>query len=560
MTLEKALTTLGLDASKIEIDMNPMQGDFSTNIALKTFAASPKGQWTSPRALAEAIVAAMQPLEPELESVEVAGPGFINFKYKLSVLIANLEALSRNPFASLKPQNHKILVEYSSPNIAKPFTVGHLRSTIIGEALANLFEAHGNQVFRDNHLGDWGTQFGKLIYAIKTWGNLSEIETSERPVKVLVELYQKFHVEAETNPTLEDEARAWFTALENGNQEARDLWQKCIAWSWKEFDSIYKELGCKPFTENEGKGFGESYFEDKMTPVIDELKSKNLLEAGEQGAMIVKFPGDELPPLMILKKDGSTLYATRDLAADKFRLQKYGSDIRVINEVGAEQSLYFKQLFKLEQILGWYQPGQRIHVGHGFFRLKEGKMSTRKGTVIWLEDVLAEAIKRATALAKDESDSTTAKIVGIGALKWNDLKRSAHLDIVFDWDEVLSMEGNSGPYVQYAAVRCMSIIAKASDQTLAVPTNYTPNEAENIILRKLMKFENVITKCTDEFAPHYLCTYLFELAQAYNSFYNLHHVLGEGEATAFRLLLTKVTGNILTAGLEILGIQTPKKM
>lgn len=553
------LSEMEIKSDQIELDTDPAFGDFSTNIALAVFKGSPEGKWASPKILAEKLAEKLKAYFPD-EEVSVTGPGFINFTLKGPTLMEQLEKMHANPLVLLTKENKKVLVEYSSPNIAKPFTVGHLRSTIIGEAIANLFEAKGYTVYRDNHLGDWGTQFGKLIYAIKTWGNLTEIESSDRPVKVLVDLYVKFHQEAEKNPDLEQEGRAWFAKLEKGDTEARALWKKCIDWSWKEFDVIYEELGCRPFTENNGRGYGESYFEDKMGPVIKELKNKELLKEGKEGAKIVQFPGDELPPLMILKKDGSTLYATRDLATDKFRLEKYGKDTVIINEVGTEQSLYFQQLFKLEEMLNWYKKGQRVHVGHGFFRLKEGKMSTRKGTVIWLEDVLKEAVERAKKLAKENINKNTADIVGIGALKWNDLKRSAHLDVVFDWDEVLNMEGNSGPYVQYAAVRCKSVLERSHKEKTGIPAGLEPNEEELKVLRKLTKFPIVIDRSLQEFAPHYLCTYLYELAQSFNAFYNKHQILNQDKASSFRLLLTKVVGDTLTEGLSFLGIQIPEKM
>lgn len=563
--ITQALQALELPTQSIDIDTAPAFGDYSCNIAMKLFAGADKTHWKSPHALAQDIVDHLD--ASEMVTASVAGPGFINFSLTTPTLVKHLKEAQQNVFAGLDRVKDKVvIVEYSSPNIAKPFTVGHLRSTIIGEALANLLTIKGYQVHRDNHLGDWGTQFGKLIYAIKQWGDITDIESAPRPVKLLVDLYVRFHQEAETNPEIEDEARAWFTKLEQGNTEARELWKKCIDWSWKEFDAIYKELGSAPFTENNGRGYGESYFEDKMGPVIDELKEKQLLKTGKEGAQIVEF--DEalgLPPLMILKKDGSTLYATRDLATDKFRRETYGKDITVINEVGAEQSLYFKQLFALEQMLGWYKEGQRVHVGHGFFRLKEGKMSTRKGTVIWLEDVLEEAKKRARELAKTSSKSgdiditRNSQIIGIGALKWNDLKRSSHLDVVFDWDDVLNMQGNSGPYIQYVAVRCKSILEKAQTPTTDV-SSYSPNEEETLVLRALSKLPDVIDACIEEYAPHYVCTYLYELGQTFNSFYNKHQVLNQGEASSFRLLLTEVVGQALEQGLLLLGIKTPEKM
>lgn len=452
------------------------------------------------------------------------------------------------------------VVEYSSPNIAKPFTIGHLRSTIIGDAVANLLEATGWTVKRDNHLGDWGTQFGKQICAIKKWGDEEEIAQSERPVKKLVELYVKFHAEAEENPELVDEGRAWFKKLEDGDLEARRLWQKCIDWSWKEFNQIYEELGVR-FTENDGRGYGESYFEDKMDVVVEELETKNLLTDSE-GARLVFFPDDQYPPLMVIKKDGTTLYATRDLATDKFRLQKYGADVRIINEVGAEQSLYFQQIFAIELMLGWVEPDQRVHVKHGMFRFKDGKMSTRKGNVIWLEDVLQEARERAQQLGDDpEHAQTIASAVGIGALKWNDLKRSAHLDVVFDWDEMLSMEGNSGPYMQYTVVRGKSVLQKWQESgftaTATTEADITPEGLE--ILRLLSRYGEAVERAAQEYAPHLLANALFEIAQSFNTFYNKHQIVADG-VPQVRIDLVNATVAVLSHGLGLLGIETVDRM
>lgn len=378
-------------------------GDYATNVAMVLFPILKKegnSAYTNPRILAEAIVSKLNDQTACLsnyQTISIAGPGFINFTLKPTSYVTELNLITTQKNNYGKSDTHRgknVIVEYSSPNIAKPFTIGHLRSTIIGDSIANLKQAVGWTVFRDNHLGDWGTQFGKQIYAIKTWGNEAEIESAQEPVKLLVDLYVRFHQEAETHPEMEDEARLWFKRLEDGDPEARRLWKKCIDWSWKEFSSIYKELGII-HTENDGRGYGESFFEDKMQPVIDILNHAQMLKEGKEGAQIVEFEGTKLPPLMILKKDGATLYATRDLATDYFRMHHYGTDITIINEVGAEQSLYFQQLFAIETALGWFRKEQRQHVGHGLYRFKDIKMSTRKGNVIWLKDVINEAKKRA---------------------------------------------------------------------------------------------------------------------------------------------------------------------
>lgn len=577
----------------LEYPADKSHGDFASNIALVLFGKL-KGQpgfaANSPREFAEQIANKLKAKRvDELSKIEIAGPGFINFTLSDAFLLSKMGLLIKNRGDVLEKlgNGRKIVAEYSSPNIAKPFTVGHLRSTIIGDALANIFTAMGYEVFRDNHLGDWGTQFGKQIYAIKTWGSESEIENSENPVKELVKLYVKFHEEAEKNPQIEDEGRAWFTKLETGDQEARRLWKKCITWSWKEFEKIYKLLNVT-FTENNGRGYGESFFEDKMTAVVDELQQKGFLQESK-GARLVFFPEDKYPPLMILKNDGSTLYATRDLATDKFRLDKYGSDITIFNEVGAEQSLYFQQLFEIEQMLGWYKLGQRVHVGHGLIRFKDKKMSTRKGNVIWLEDVLQEAYSRVAEMSSDLSEKEIWKIA-VGALKWNDLKRKMHLPMVFDWDELTNIKGNSGPYMQYTYVRCQSVLEKAQNEGIeAVLTknigenntdalniiaecfdillnnksylNSQINIDEKNILRNLNRYSDIVELSATEYAPHHIAIYLYELAQSFNTFYANHKIIDtNAQTTELRLAIVAAVALVIRHGLGLLGIQTVKKM
>ena len=582
----------------LDVPADPLHGDYATNVA---FVASKK-LGKSPIEVAADIKTKLDGRKSGMiEKIDVLKPGFINFWLSKDFLLSRLEEYADDPQKNFVQFGHgkSAIVEYSSPNIAKPFTVGHLRSTIIGDAVANLLAASGWKVHRDNHIGDWGTQFGKQIYAIKAWGDEEAIEKSEQPVKLLVDLYVKFHDEAEKDPSIEDDARAWFKKLEEGDSEAKRLWKKCIDWSWKEFEGIYKELGVS-FTENGGRGFGESFFEDKMTAVVKELDEKGLLQEGEQGAKLVFFEKDKYPPLMILKKDGSTLYATRDLATDKFRLNEYGTDVLVINEVGAEQALYFKQLYEVERMLGWYTAGQRVHIKHGLYRFKDQKMSTRKGNTIWLEDVLEEAKKRAFQLSKREfpyhaeaaksygtddiqinkhSESakkslntgeimTVAAQVGIGALKWNDLKRNPEQDIVFEWDDILNMQGNSGPYMQYAYARTQSILQKSKEQREKSKENselriknLKLEIEERDLARLIIRYSDVVADAAVRYAPHVVAIYLFELAQAFSLFYQKHQILKEeGAVREFRLLLTKATGEVLKSGLSLLGIAAPQKM
>lgn len=566
--LKKALGVFGLDFPiKLEKPADEKFGDLSSNVAMVAFKYLSE-KFNSPKELAQALVTEIKKTDQSqiIEEVSIAGPGFINFKLGHDHLLEKLQQIIADkdiPLINLG-QGKKAIVEYSSPNIAKPFTIGHLRSTIIGDSVANLLEASGYKVFRDNHLGDWGTQFGKQIVAIKKWGNETEINLADNPVEKLVALYIKFHEEAEKNPELEDEARMWFKKLEDGDQEARELWQKCIDWSFIEFAKIYDHLQVN-FTENDGRGYGESYFESMLQELINELKATGLAKEGKEGAILFFYPNDEFSPLMIAKKDGSTLYATRDLAADKWRKEnpRYqnedGSAPLVVNEVGSEQSFYFQQLYRAEELLGWYQKGQRVHVKHGLYRFKEGKMSTRKGNVIWLDEVLKKAKIKALDFTKDEEIATK---VSVAALKWNDLKRKSEVNINFDWDEILNLQGNSGPYMLYAYARAKSILRKANESNFAKEkiNNFEVSDLEKALLNSIDDFSKVVARASSEYSPHYLCTYLFELAQLFNSFYNKYPILNSSLERQFRLDLVTAVSIVLKKGLNLLGISTLEKM
>lgn len=597
--LRLALEKIGI-GSPVEISLTASEhfGDYSTSLPLK-LTKHPLFLGQTAVKIAQLIVETLLtisfPNTSTAPEYTVKSPGFINIVIPDSMLMENTRQRLDDSRESTQPRQ-KIVFEYSSPNIAKPFTVGHLRSTIIGDALANLFVFTGHTVYRDNHVGDWGTQFGKLITTLTQLDRfapgltIEEIAAAPRPVKILVDLYVRFHNDAQSDPSLEEVARDWFTRLEHGDEKARILWNTCVEWSWKEFDAIYDTLGVK-FTENAGRGYPESFVQDLMPVVLEELSEHpEYFRRGEDGAMLFFFPNDELPPLMITKKDGSSLYATRDLAMDKFRLAHYGKDVRIVNEVGAEQELYFRQLYRIEELLGWYQREQRIHVKHGHFRFESGKMSTRKGNVIWLEDVIAEAKSRAFSMAmkshnidySKESEVSTQSLdktptlafseimsdtaasvtdpIAIGAIKWNDLKRSSHLDVVFLWDDVLAMQGNSGPYLQYSARRARSILEKAdqsTSNTALLEMQLTPEERR--IARQLLYWDGVLMHCEKEMAVHHLCTYLYALAQEYNAFYGVCPVIGD-ERQSIRLLLTKAVEKTLTEGLGILGIAVPRSM
>jgi len=548
--IQKALKNLGIESVDfiVEHPADLKMGDYSTNVAM----ASAKHLKANPRETAEKIVTELNKNKiAEIEKIEVAGPGFINFYLSKEFFVNSISEIlvQKENFGKSKiGEGKKVIVEYSSPNIAKPFTVGHLRSTIIGQAIANTLSFSGYEVLKDNHLGDWGTQFGKMIVAIKKFGNESEIENSDRPVKNLVELYVKFHDEAEKDKELEDEARAWFTKLEHGDTEARRLWQRCVDWSMVEFEKIYKRLGV-----SFDMMLGESFFEDKMKVVIEDLEKTDFYKESEN-AKLVFFPDEKYPPLMIQKKDGSTLYATRDLATDKYRREKWNPDL-VINEVGKEQSLYFQQLFETEKMLGYFEANKRVHVGHGLYRFKEGKMSTRKGNVIWLEDILDEGIARASKINPE-----TAEVVGMGAIKFNDLKSESSKDIVFNWDEVLNLEGDSGPYVQYSYVRTQAVLKKAKEMNISSSVN---NSIQNIFtLEKLLyRFPEVVSLSAKQYSPHTIAQYLLNVAHEFSSFYGNNQILNNEDIfSSHKLAILEATSYVLKNGLSLLGIESPEKM
>lgn len=548
-TLTRALTSN--TTFSLEHPGELMHGDYATNVAL----ISAKELKINPKELAEKLASDMKEHMPAyIASIEIAGPGFINFKLSgeyLHSYITDIQKNIKSFGANEEGKGKKVLVEYSSPNIAKPFTVGHLRSTIIGDAIANLFAWSGYEVIRDNHLGDWGTQFGKLIVALQKWGDIERIKKSETPVKDLVELYIKFHDEAEKDETLEDTARSWFTKLEHGDKEARILWQECVNLSMLEFNRIYARLQVSTFDTLHG----ESFFEDKMESVLSDVREKGIGKESE-GAYLIFFNEEtKLPPLMLTKKDGSSLYALRDLATDKFRKETYGDDVLIVNEVGAEQSQYFKQIFEAEKTLGYFGKESRVHVGHGLYRFKDGKMSTRKGNVIWLDDILNEAEARASVINED-----TKREVALAAIKFNDLKRDPNKDIVFDWDEMLTIEGDSGPYVQYTAVRAHSIVRKGEGAGI-VPGVQKEGWETHDLERMLYRFPEIVSYAREAYAPQHVATYTLLLSRMFNSFYAQTQIVNKDDKHApYRISLCLATHTVLTNALSILGIPVPEKM
>lgn len=573
--IERALRkAAGLKEINLEFSENEAFGDYSTNVALQL-----KGE--SPREQAQEIVEKLKKdkdLAGIVDKIEIAGPGFINFWLAKDVLMSELgQAVAKKAeYGQSKSGKGKtVIVDYSSPNIAKRFSIGHLRSTIIGQAIYNLYQFLGYKVIGDNHLGDWGTQFGTLLYQIDS----KHLDAEKLSVDELEKLYVEFHKKVEENPDLWDEARKWFKRLEEGDPEAKKNWQAMVNTSLAEFSRIYKMLGVSiDYT------YGESFYEDKMPKVLAEVREKGLA-IKSKGAEIVEF--DDLPPILLTKSDLATTYFTRDLATIKFRLDEWNPDI-FIYEVGADQSLYFKQLFETTSRLGWTKGKTLVHIAHGLIRFEHGKMSTREGKTVKLEEVLDEAVKRArkiidnseTGRGLDEKQKEdVAQKVGIGAVKYFDLSHQPTSDIIFDWEKMFVLQGNSGPYLQYTVARTNSVLAKSTNKQIYKSTNKwengkwkMENEEELSVLRTLVRFPEVIASAAKNYSPNLLANYLFSLAQKYNNFYDKHRILGNtkyeirntkeniSRISSFRITLTAAAGQVLKNGLYLLGIETPEKM
>lgn len=520
----------------------------------------------SPVAIAEEIKEKIsQNLENIKEISEVSAVnGFLNFKLNKNQItqevIDEFDTEKEN-FGSQKqekPQN--IVIDYSAPNIAKPFHIGHLRSTVIGQALYNIYKYLGYNVTSINHLGDYGTQFGKLIEGYKRWG--AEYDIENNPIDELMQIYVRINNLCKEDKSVLEECRNNFKKLEDGDPYCVEIWKKFRELSLKEFDKVYDILGVKFDSLN-----GEAFYSDKMPEIIDILKKAGKLEESE-GAQVVKL-GDDMPPCLIIKSNGSTTYATRDLAAIMYRARTYDFD-KAIYVTSYEQILHFKQVFATAKYLGLdekYTNGL-VHVPFGMILLKTGKMSTREGKVIKLEDLLNEAIEKSKEIIEKknpelENKEDVAKKVGVGAIIFNDLSNSRIKDEIFDWDIMLNFNGETGPYVQYTTVRAKSVLEKAG---------YIPNVKEvNVeklndkdsqkIINQLYNFNSILKNVTEKEEPSILARYLVDLAQNFSSFYNNCHIITEDkEMQDARLYITYMVKTVLEKGLNLLGIQVPEKM
>lgn len=456
----------------------------------------------------------------------------------------------------------KVIVEYSSPNIAKPFHIGHIRSTVIGNSIYKIYDFLGYDTMRINHLGDYGTQFGKMICAYRRWGNKEDV--IKEPIKSLLSYYTKFHVEAEKDPALEDEARAIFAKLEKGEPEEVELWQWFRDESLKEFNRVYDMLGITFDSYN-----GESFYSDKMPRFVQELKDKGLL-VEDAGAQIVKLDEYDLPPALITKSDGSTLYITRDIAAAVYRKETYDF-YKNIYVVASQQNLHFQQWIKVIELLGYDWAKDCVHVPFGLVSMEEGTMSTRQGRVIFLEDVLNRAVEQTRQIIKEKNVNTenideTAKEVGIGAVVFNELSNYRIKDYVFSWDKVLNFEGETGPYVQYTHARACSILRNAGDDAVAkakagFDAKYITSESAHRLMSLIYELPEVIVEAGEKYEPSIVTRHIVDISQAFNKFYHDEHILVDNEDEKIaKIALVLAAKTAIKNGLGLLGMKTPEKM
>ena len=488
--------------------------------------------------------------------------GYVNFfvnKSQLAETVINDVLTKKEKYGhSDLGQEKAVVIDFSSPNIAKPFHIGHIRTTVIGNALYKIYDSQGYNVVRVNHLGDYGTQFGKLIVAFKLWGSKEAVEAN--PIPELLKLYVKFHEEAEQKPEMEDEARAWFTKLENGDEEAKALWQWFRDESLKEFARVYDLLDIE-FDSYAG----ESFYSDKMDSVIETLKDKKLL-VQSQGTNVVDLEEYNVPPALITKNDGSTLYMTRDLAAAIYRKNTYDFD-KCIYVVGSQQSLHFQQLFKVLELMGYEWSKDLIHVPFGMVALEEGTMSTRKGRVVFLEDVLKQAVEKTKEIVLSKNPNAKnveqiAKQVGVGAVVFQELSNSRIKDYTFSWSRTLSFEGETGPYVQYTHARCCAVLRKAEEE-VTTDINYDllsdGDGAE--VLKVIGSFNKSILAAMRKNEPHIITRFVLDLAQAFNKFYHDNPILVEdAELRKARLALVAATRQTIENALALLGMHAPERM
>ena len=494
-----------------------------------------------------------------LEKAEAVGP-FVNFTLNKSAYAKDVleKVLSAGGFygSSDMGAGKTVCIDYSSVNIAKPFHIGHLLNTVLGAALYRIYKKVGYHAVGINHLGDWGTQFGKLIVAYKKWGDEEDIE--KRGVRALVDIYVKFHKEAEKDPSLDDEARAWFKKIEDGDKEALSIFNRFKTSTLAEVEKIYKRLNV-----SFDSYAGESFYNDKMQPVLDMLTKKGLL-VDDDGAKVVKL-GEGMPPCLLVRSDGATLYATRDLAAAFYRKKTYDFD-KCLYVVASQQNLHFRQWFKVLELAGeeWYK--DLVHVAHGMVSLEEGSLSTRSGNVVYLDDVLDMAVSKSREIIEEKREDlpdpdAVAEQIGVGAVIFGVLYNNRIKDMTFSYARALNFDGETGPYVQYTHARCRSLTEKCPDPDCDPDYSGVTGAEACEVLKLLDSYPDVILSAAEKYEPCYVSRFLVDLAQAFGKFYLTCNIAkAEDGVKKARLMLVKAVKSVLKDGLELLGIKAPEKM
>ncbi len=567
--LDKGFPNLSYKLAPPEIKTH---GHLATNIAFALAKVLKK----SPLSAAEDAKKHILDNSPKdlIAKIDIAVPGFINIWFTKTAIqkeflkISKTKNWGKTNLGRKGKKAQKVIVEYSSPNIAKPMHVGHFRGTIIGDAVANIHEFLGYKTVRWNYVGDWGTQFGKLTAAFRLWGDEKKLKAE--PIKHLLELYVRFSAESKTNPELEKKGQEEFRKLEEGDKENRKLWEKFRKASIEDFNKTYKLLGVK-FNVS----IGESFYEKDLKPITEYLISQEIAVRSE-GALIIPMDDFNLPPAMVQKSDGVSLYLTRDIANILYRIKKYHS-AKILYVVGNEQELHFKQLFTIARadFLYDYSPELKnrqdvelFHIGHGLVLGEDGKkLSTRAGKTIFMEEVIQEAVDKTKKIIEAKNPSLSikeknkiAEVVAIGALKYNDLSQNRLSNITFDWDKMLSFEGDSGPYLQYSYARLKSIIRK-SRVSNSFDTKYLSTDLELDIIQKLDRFPEIIESVAKTYYPNDLASYLYDLAKSINHFYQVEPILkSEPSVQKARLALISACASTLKTGLNLLGIEVIDRM
>ena len=552
--LAKVIDSLDQDAI-LNLLEQPKSSDLG-DIAFPAFSLA-KVERKAPQAIAAGIAEKID--QSAFEKVVATGP-YVNFfldKSKISDQVIK-SVIEAGADYGQQDEGHgeNITIDLSSPNIAKPFSVGHLRSTVIGDALSNIFRKMGYNTIKINHLGDWGKQFGLLMVAYKKWGSKEAVEAN--PIDELLKLYVRINAEIENDPELDEEGRKWFKKLEDGDPEATELWQWFRDESLVEFNRIYKLLGVEFDSLN-----GEAFYNDKMDEGVQILEDKGLLKESK-GASIVELDDVNLPPAMIKKSDGATLYITRDIATAIYRARTYNF-VKNIYAVGQEQSNHFRQLKAVLKKMGFDWSDDMIHVDFGLVTKNRQKLSTRKGNIILLEPTLQEAISRAKAQIEEknpelENKEEVAHAVGVGAVKFYDLKTDRRNGYDFDLEAMVSFEGETGPYVQYAYARIQSILRKANF-TPSTDATYSLSDPESWeIIKLLQDFSRVVKRAAENYDPSLIAKYAINLAQAFNKYYAHTRILDESPERESRLALSYSTAVVLKEALRLLGVDAPEKM